>query len=321
MLRNRAHRPRVTAISHVLVAAFVIASALSPNALVLAVTRTAIGLASGVGIASAVTDALERVAPERRGLASGVAWSAMGLALMVSAPSGAWTLGAAVRWRDATALWAVAALLVTLLAWRIGPQTPAADATVAEPAFRWRDLLRSSNAYFVAAYAAYGVAYIAFVTFAVAAFAARGFSPIAVAWIWTSCGAAAAAGALAVGVLLGGAARRWSLAIPLLCGGAGSLLANAPGVPFAIAGTVCVGLGLAATPAVASAFARERSDRASAARAFSGVTTVFGVGQLVGPMIAGTIADTIGLAAVPVFAGTMFLAGTAAAAVDASLAA
>ncbi len=320
VLRDRARRPRVTAISQLLVALFVVASALSPNAIVLAVTRLAIGLASGVGIASAVTDALERVAPERRGLASGVAWSAIGVALVVSAPAGAWTLGGAVSWRDATALWAVPALLVTVLAWRIAPQPHAAGTTDAvEPAFRWSDLARPANVYFVAAYAAYGIAYIAFVTFAVSAFAARGFSPAAVVLIWTVCGGAACAGALLAGVVLESGAHRWSLAIPLLCGGAGSLLATVAGIVPATAGTMCVGLGLAATPAVASAFARERSDRASAARAFSGVTTVFGVGQLLGPMIAGTIADAFGLAAVPLFAGTVFLAGTAAAAVDASV--
>jgi predicted MFS family arabinose efflux permease len=317
VLRNRALRPRVTAIAHAFVALFVLASALSPTLLLLALTRLGIGLASGIGIASAVTDALERVPPERRGFASGLAWSAIGVALVVSAPAGAWTLDAAVRWRAATALWAIPALLVAVLAARIPAQRDTAPATATQTPFRWRDLARASNAYFVAAYAMYGVAYIAFVTFAVAAFAARGFAPPLVTLIWACCGAAAVVGSLAVGVVLGSAAHRWSLAIPMLCGGVGSVLAGAAGAFTATAGTVCVGLGLAATPAVASAFARERSDPASAARAFAGVTTVFGVGQLAGPMIAGAVADAFGLAAVPLFAGCVFVAGALAAAIDA----
>ena len=178
--------------------------------------------------------------------------------------------------------------------------------------------LAASNVFFVASYAAFGIAYIAFVTFAVSAFAARGIAPNAVTGIWAACGIAAVFGALAVGRVLGSIAHRWSLAIPMLCGGVGCLAANLPGVAGAAAGTICVGLGLAATPAVASAFARERSDRATAARAFAAVTTIFGVGQLAGPLIAGAIADHFGLAAVPVFAGSVFLAGALAAAIDAT---
>jgi len=319
LLRERARLPRITAVAHVVVAVFLVASALSPNALVLTLTRLAIGLASGVGIASAVTDALERVAPERRGFASALAWSAIGIALTVSSPAGAWTLGEAARWRVATALWALPAIAVTVLALRLPAQAHHEDdAAVPDVPFRWRDMLRASNVFFVAAYAAFGVAYIAFVTFAVAAFAARGISAPAVTLIWAACGIAVVCGALGIGVVLGSPAHRWSLAIPLLCGAAGSFAANLPGVAGATAGTVCVGLGLAATAAVASAFARERSDRATAARAFAAVTTVFGVGQLAGPLIAGAAADRFGLAAVPVFAGFVFLAGTLAASIDAT---
>ncbi|HEY0395088.1 MAG TPA: YbfB/YjiJ family MFS transporter [Candidatus Elarobacter sp.] len=317
LMRDRARLPLVTALSQLAVTVFVLASALAPTAVLLGAARAAIGVASGIGIASAVTDALERIAPERRGFASAIAWSSIGVALVVSAPAGAWTLGEATRWRLATASCALPALVLTLAAWRLPPQqhhhAPAAD----DAPFRWSDLGRAANLFFVAGYAAFGVAYIAFVTFAIAAFAARGIGAGAVAFIWAACGVAVVAGALGIGVLLGGAAHRWSLAVPLLCGGIGSLLATVPGVLGATAGTVCVGLGLAATPAVASAFARERSDRATAVRAFAAVTTVFGVGQLVSPLIAGAIADKLGLTAVPVYAGCVFLAGALAAAVDA----
>jgi predicted MFS family arabinose efflux permease len=308
----------MTAITHVLVALFLVASAFAPNVLVLALARLAIGLASGVGIASAVTDALERVSPERRGLASALAWSAIGLALVASAPAGAWTLGEAVRWRVATALWALPAIAVVVLAWRL-PAQPHHDEAAVDAPFRWSDMLRPDNVFFVAGYACFGMAYIAFVTFAVAAFAARGIAPNAVTLIWAACGIAVVCGALGVGVVLSSRAHRWALAIPLACGGAGSLLANLPGVAGATVGTVGVGFGLAATAAVASAFARERSDRATAARAFAAVTTIFGCGQLVGPLIAGAIADRFGLNAVPVFAGCIFFAGALAAAIDARI--
>ena len=318
LLRTRERLPRITALAHVAVAVFVIASAFATSVFALAAARLAIGVASGFGIASALTDALERVEPQRRGFASAIAWSTTGLALVVSSPAGAWTLHEAARWRVATALWAVPAVLVAVLAWRLAPQTHHEEDPGEDRPFRWLDLLRRSNLFFVASYAAFGLAYIAFVTFAVSAFAARGIAPNAVTAIWASCGIAAACGALAVGRVLSSAAHRWSLAIPMLCGGVGCLAANLPGAAGAAAGTIFVGLGLAATPAVASAFARERSDRATAARAFAAVTTVFGVGQLAGPLIAGAIADHFGLSAVPVYAGCVFLAGAVAAAIDAT---
>jgi predicted MFS family arabinose efflux permease len=318
LLRDRARLPRMTAITHALVALFLVVSALAPNALVLTLARLAIGLASGVGIASAVTDALERVAPERRGIASALAWSAIGIALVASAPAGAWTLGEAVRWRIVTALWALPAVAVVLFAWLLPAQPPQREAAADEP-FRWRDMLRADNVFFVAAYAGFGVAYLAFMTFAVSAFAARGIGPHAVTLIWAACGVAVVFGSLGVGVVLGSRAHRWALAIPLASGGVGSFLANVPGVAGAMVGVIFVGLGLAATAAVASAFSRERSDRATAARSFAAVTTVFGCGQLVGPLIAGAIADRAGLAAVPVFAGCVFFAGAFAASIDAIL--
>jgi predicted MFS family arabinose efflux permease len=317
LMRDRTRLPLVTAVSQLVVVLSLIASAAAPNALLLGIARAVIGIASGVGIASSVTDALERVAPERRGFASAIAWSSIGVALIVSAPAGAWTLGDATRWRLATALCALPALVLTLVAWRLVPQAHHHEPASADAPFRWRDLARASNVFFVAAYAAFGVAYIAFVTFAIAAFAARGIAPGAVTFIWAACGVAVVAGSLGIGVVLGGAAHRWALAIPLLCGGVGSLIATVPGVLGATAGTVFVGLGLAATAAVASAFARERSDRATAVRAFAAVTTVFGIGQLVSPLIAGAIADKLGLGAVPVYAGCVFIAGALAASVDA----
>ncbi|HEY0613059.1 MAG TPA: YbfB/YjiJ family MFS transporter [Candidatus Elarobacter sp.] len=320
LMRDRRRLPAVTAIAHLAVAASIVVSALSPNALLLGIARAAIGVASGVGIASAVTDALERVAPERRGIASAIAWSAIGVALIVSAPAGAWTLAEATRWRLATALCALPALAVVLSAWRLSPHADGVDqpgTTSGDLPFRWSDLWRARNVFFVGAYAGFGVAYIAFVTFAIAAFAARGIAAGAVTLIWAACGVAVIAGALGAGRLLGGVAHRWSLAIPLAAGGAGSFVATLPGVFGATAGTVCVGLGLAATPAVASAFARERSDRATAVRAFAAVTTVFGGGQLISPLIAGAIADRLGLGAVPLYAGTVFVLAAAAAGIDA----
>ena len=108
--------------------------------------------------------------------------------------------------------------------------------------------------------------------------------------------------------------------LPLAAGALGCWISSWPGAAAPVAGAICVGVGLSATPAVASAFARMRSDAATAAVAFTAVTTVFGTGQLVGPLAAGVVADHLGLSAVPLFAAIVFACGTVAAAVDARLA-
>ena len=110
LLRERARIPRVIAVAQVAVALSVAASAAASGAIALLLARVAIGFASGIGVAAVVTEMLERMPPARRGLASGIAWGGAGLALVVSAPAGAWALGDPARWRIATVLCALPAL-------------------------------------------------------------------------------------------------------------------------------------------------------------------------------------------------------------------
>ena len=321
LLRDRARIPRVIAFAHAAVALSVGASAAATGTLGLLVARVAIGVASGIGVAAVVTEMLERVPPARRGLASGIAWGGAGLALVVSAPAGAWALGDVSRWRSATLLCALPALAIAVLALRLAPpEHGSGAANTGDTPFGWRDLLRARNAFFVAAYASFGIAYISYATFAVAAFAARGVPPPVVTAVWSALGLASVAGALAVVPVLSGRGARFSFVLPLAMGALGCFISSLPGAAAPVAGAICVGIGLSATPAVASAFARMRSDAATAAVAFTAVTTVFGTGQLVGPLAAGVVADHVGLSAVPLFAAIVFACGALSAAVDARLA-
>ena len=296
-------------------------SAGATGTLWLLLARIAIGAASGIGVAAVVTEMLERVPVARRGWASGIAWGGAGLAVAVSAPAGAWAFGDPSRWRLATLLCVVPALAIAVLALRLGPHEPVTGSTGAgDTPFGWRDLLRARNAFFVAAYASFGIAYIAYATFAVAGFAARGVPPAVVTAAWSALGLDAVVGALCVAPVLAGRAARYSFVFPLAAGAVGCWISSWPGAASPVAGAICVGFGLAASPAVASAFARRRSDAATSAVAFTAVTTVFGTGQLVGPLAAGLVADRMGLGAVPLFAAIVFACGTLCAAVDARLA-
>ena len=321
LLRARANVPRIIASAHVIVALSIAASATATGTLALLAARVVIGAASGVGVAAAVTEMLERVPPARRGLASGIAWAGAGLALSLSAPAGAWALGEASRWRSATLLCVVPAALIAVLALRLAPPQPAKVAgTASDTPFAWHHLRRARNAFFVAGYAAFGIAYISYATFAVAGFTARGIPGAVVTATWSALGLAAVAGSLAVVPVLAGRAVRYSFVWPMATGALGCWISSFPGTVAPIIGALCVGIGLSASPAVASAFARMRSDAASAATAFTAVTTVFGVGQLFGPLAAGLVADRLGLSAVPLFAAIVFGLGTISAAIDARLA-
>lgn len=321
VLRARARVPVVIAISHVAVALSVGVSAAATGTLWLLAARVAIGAASGIGVAAVVTEMLERVPASRRGMASAIAWAGAGLAVAVSAPAGAWAMGDPSRWRLATLLCVVPALAIAALALRLGPHAATTGgAGSGDTPFGWRDLLRARNAFFVAAYASFGIAYIAYATFVVAAFAARGVPAPVVTAAWSALGLAAIAGALVVARVLAGRAVRYSFVFPLAAGAIGCWISAWPGAAAPVAGAICVGVGLAASPAVASAFARMRSDAATSAVAFTAVTTVFGVGQLLGPLAAGVVADRVGLWAVPLFAAVVFACGTLCALVDARLA-
>jgi predicted MFS family arabinose efflux permease len=319
-LRDRARVPRIIVLAHLVVAASLGASAAGGVAL-LGIARIVVGLASGVGIAAAITDTLERVPVARRPFASAVAWSGAGLGLIVSAPAGAWSLGDPSRWRVATLAAALAALALALIATRLKPHVVVeAAATNGDAPFAWRDVLRPRNAFFVGAYAAFGIAYISYATFAVAAFAARGLAPHVVAVVWSALGVATIAGALGIVPVLRGRSARFAFILPFVTGALGCWISSLPGVVAPIAGALCVGIGLAATPAVASAFARMRSDAATAALAFTAVTTVLAIGHLLGPLASGVVADHAGLAAVPLFSAAVFACGALCAAVDARLA-
>ncbi len=221
----------------------------------------------------------------------------------------------------ATLLCALPAFAVAALALRLPPPAAVTGARAAgDTPFRWRDLLRARNAFFVAGYAAFGIGYISYATFAIATFAARGVAPVVVTAVWAALGLASVVGALAVVPVLAGSAVKYSFVLPLAAGALGCWISSWPGAAPPVAGAICVGIGLSATPAVASAFARMRSDAATAAVAFTAVTAVLGVGQLVGPLAAGVVADRVGLPAVPLFAAIVFACGAISAAVDARLA-
>jgi MFS family permease len=94
-----------------------------------------------------------------------------------------------------------------------------------------------------------------------------------------------------------------------MAGAAGSAAAATPDGVAPLLGALFVGLGLASTPAIVTAFVRERSSDGDYARLFSLATASLGVGQLIGPVIAGAMADAFGPGSVMIFAAGAYATG------------
>ncbi len=318
-LSNRAGLPRVMCGAQLVVGGGLFWSAFAHDVFSLGVTRCVVGIASGVAIIAVVTDALERVARSQRGVTSSIAFAGIGVGVMASAPAGQWAIADPARWREVTLVFAAAACIVALTALGLRAFIPAVESPAQTGiAFRARDLIGRRYLPFVVAYTCFGIAYISYATFAVAAFAARGISGATLSAVWFGFGFAAIVGALAMGRVLSGRWHRYALMLPLLGGAIGCALSLFESEVAAIAGAFAVGSCLSATPAVASAFGRERSDAATSAQALAAITACFGGGQIAGPLVTGALADVFGLKAVVSVGAGVFLIGALCAYVDAN---
>ena len=303
ILRRDRGAGRTAALAHAIVALGLIASAAAGGVLVLGIARVVIGLASGVGIVSVFSAAMERIAPAQRGRVSGIVWSGLAVGVVLSAIPTPWLLALPGGWRVSTyAAAAIGAVCAVGLAVSMRvPARIAAPAIVAatEQPFVVRDLLRPHRFLLLAAaYGCGGAAYTAYTTFAVAALRLRGMSGTEIALVWAALGLTGIVGALAVGPLLASRLKSATFAFTFVAGTVGCALAAFSGLAVAVAGALFAGLSMASMPAVATAFARARASTATGPAAFTAVTMVFGVGQIVGPYSGGLLADRAGPATV-----------------------
>ncbi|MGH6623277.1 MAG: MFS transporter, partial [Burkholderiaceae bacterium] len=74
----------------------------------------------------------------------------------------------------------------------------------------------------------------------------------------------------------------------------------------AIVGALLVGLGIAATPTIVTACTRDRCNVADYPKMFSLATAALGIGQLIGPVAGGALADRFGTESIPFFAAACY---------------
>ena len=181
----------------------------------------------------------------------------------------------------------------------------------------WASVAGPRWAWLVATYGCFGLGYIAYATFAGTRLAASATPLHTVALTWCTFGLATLVGSAAtLGLLARPAWRTHALPLAMALAAAGCAVASLTTAPAALAGAVLVGLGMAAIPALVTAAARSRSSADDYARAFSIATAAMGLGQLLGPVLAGALADRLGSAAAPLFGAAAYGLGTVLASID-----
>jgi len=279
---------------------------------ILSVIRFGSGLASGAVFVQAGATVLDALRKAGRAALGGVHFAGVGFGIALS---GAVVLVmAADDWRlPWYALGAIAAVLaLPCWAWLSRPPTAAAGA--ARAAAAERPMMNPRLAVLHVGYFADGLGYVVTATF-LSSLLARVFAEVGVA--------AGAAAWIVVGLAGAPSAVLWSLiggrvGIPAALGAAfalqalGVVLPLAGGVPSVVIGAALFGGTFIAITALTLARGAAIADGASA-RVASTLTVAFGLGQIIGPVIAGIVADASGSLAPSLWgAAAVLIAGGAA---------
>ena len=140
-------------------------------------------------------------------------------------------------------------------------------------------------------YLVFGIACVAYSTFAGAQVATMNAHNLLIGVTWIGMGVTAILGAALTMPIIGSArTRQFALVGALATGAIGALIAGLDNAPAAISGALLVGLGLAATPTIVTAYARERCSALVYPKVFSYATAALGIGQLIGPVAGGALA-------------------------------
>lgn len=277
----------------VVVVASLLISAASGDLGVLLGLRAVAGAAGAVSfiVGAALTAQLgahER--PQRSALLLGVYFGGGGLGIAVSgivlpavltagSPTSGWRWG----WITLGVLGAVAAAAAVPAA-RSAPQPAATDQRTH---LEWRPI-----ANMLAAYTLYGAGYIAYMTFVVALLTQDGMGATAVSAFWILLGVAAIAGGFAwgrlIGRLRGGGAAGLLMAL-VAVGALLPLLGSSP--VLALTSAALFGASFLAVVAAVTQAARDALSPAHWTAAVAILTTGFALGQCIGPVLSGVLAD------------------------------
>lgn len=165
----------------------------------------------------------------------------------------------------------------------------------------------------LAGYFLFGLGYLVYLTFVVAWMRGEGASPVPVAVVWSLMGIGTMLSPFLWRAVLARAEGGGAMAAANLATGLGVLCALVFAAPVGVVlSAALVGLSFYIVPTAASTFGRKNFEQAQWGRSFAAFTIVFSIGQMIGPVAAGALADAtrsiaLGLAA----AGGILVLGAA----------
>jgi MFS family permease len=318
-LGRRFGMPWLAFFGHAAVALGVAISGVAYEPTLLGVGRILMGGGAGIGIVAMIVLLFE-AAPSQRHLTSPGIWAGIGLAAIATGLTLQYTLNGPGHWRY---VFLGSAAVAVLLIFRFQPgalrkieRKATAPENARDEALRTTSVLAWMPLF--AAYFMFGVAYIAYATFVGARLAAEGAPLSLISANWSVFGITVIIGCMGISFLLSSSAlRRSTLTLALVSGAAGCAVSSLPGFTATLVSAGLVGLGLSACPAVVAAYVRERTTAGNYPYFFSLATTVMGAGQLLGPVVAGALADRFGPGSVSVFAAVSYGLGAGLALLDA----
>jgi predicted MFS family arabinose efflux permease len=284
---------RVFAISLVLAALAVGASGLTADFTALLASRVAagftgaLGFVCGAGLASAAAVGGSK---HRAPTLLGIYFAGPGMGITASALAVPPLLGT-VGWRGGWLVLGALALGATAFGWLAVWRAP-------EPSYPSSGNTRAGSsprvmACTLVAYGLFGAGYIAYATFIIAYLRnAEGFTSGDVTRFWLIFGLSSIAAVFAWGRILGRLRGGWGLAATLsvlTAGTAAPLISSAPAGAY-FSAILFGGSFLAVLAAVAS-FARRAFKPHAVTGAIGTLTVVFGIGQCIGPVMSGALAD------------------------------
>nr|WP_277988907.1 YbfB/YjiJ family MFS transporter [Ktedonosporobacter rubrisoli] len=286
-------------------------SALSMDVWQLGLWRFLVGFFSAIATVLTMSLTLECIKVEKRGTASGIIWMGGALGVLISgliAPSIV-NFGAASGWR---LIWIAMSGVGVLCALgfhsvrkggKLNSSTAQqlAEKQVTKQPSLWVALLPlflpRRMLFLTLAYCGFGCGYIIYFTYFIALITQQGVPATGSGFVWAAIGLAGALSSW----LWGGIVDRWptgfSLAVPLGLGTLGALtvLVNSQWLEYS--GAAVVGLAAFIAPAlIVTALLKRAVNDEQYALCFSILTSLFAIGQLIGPVLGGAVIEHFNLA-------------------------
>ncbi|GHO64057.1 MFS transporter [Ktedonobacter sp. SOSP1-52] len=289
-----------------------VGSALSLNLVQLSMWRFLVGFFSAIALVLTLSLTLERVEAEKRGRASGIVWmgASLGVSLSGLVAPAILNSGSPLAWRwvwivmGASGGAAVIGLHRVLRIHndqappsgedRINKQKAHAEHAVVSLLI---ELLQPPGFLFATlSYVGYGFGYIIYLTFFVSLVVEQGLPSVLVGLIWAAMGIAGAVSGVVWGWAIDRLPTGFTLSLALVLGALGALSVLTHHLLLEAIGAALFGLSVFLGPPLIVTFLLRRVIPAERfPSSYSLLNTLFGIGQILGPLVGGFIVEQRGL--------------------------